>query len=152
MTPFWISALKPSEDGNGTFLRIFNATESPEQLEKLIRAGMNVVRINMSHASHDQVRSIVSSIRDLSEKLDVRVGILMDTQGPAIRTGDLVSKLNLKTGDRIALTVRGAVSEEERSVDVNYDNLVDDIQVNDVVMVDNGEIQLKVTQNAKILK
>ncbi|MEM1058803.1 MAG: pyruvate kinase [Verrucomicrobiota bacterium] len=125
------------------------ATDSPEMLRELMLAGANVFRLNMSHAKHDWVRSIVKSIRDVSAGLRKRVGILMDTQGPAIRTGDLPSKLNLQTGDVFTFTVRGARSEEEYSVDVNYDGLVDDIQVGDVVKVDNGVIEMKVLSKDK---
>ena len=122
------------------------STESAEALERLIQKGMNVARINMSHATHDQTREIVEKIRAISEKLGRRVSILVDTQGPAIRTGDLKTNLNLTAGDTIALTVRGEKSEEQFSVDVNYDDLVDDIQVEDIVLVDNGAIQLKVLE------
>ena len=125
------------------------ATDSPEMIEKLILAGMNVARINMSHASAETARTIAERVRAASTKLDRRVGVLMDLQGPAIRTGDVPTALNLKPGDRIGLTVRGAKSEEERSVDVNYDHLVDDISIGDVVIVDNGNIQLKVLEKRR---
>jgi pyruvate kinase len=68
----------------------------------------------------------------------------MDTQGPAIRTGDISSPLDLKPGQKFTLTVRGEKSEEEHSVDVNYENFVNDISVGDVVLVDNGAIEMKV--------
>ena len=74
------------------------------------------------------------------------IGILMDTQGPAIRTGDLPAKLNLKPGDIFEFTVKGAQSEEEKSVDVNYPNLVNDIHEGDTVLVDNGVIRLRVLE------
>ena len=127
------------------------ATDTPELIERMICTGMGIARINMSHSSHDKAREIVGHIREIRERLKVHVGILMDTQGPAIRTGDLSANLDLKAGDTIALTVRGESSEEERSVDVNYDNLVDDICEGDVVLVDNGEIQLKVLQKKRNL-
>lgn len=125
------------------------ATDSLEMIEKLILAGMNVARINMSHSSADSARVIADRIRDASKRLDRRVGVLMDLQGPAIRTGDVPTALNLKPGDRIGLTVRGAKSEEERSVDVNYDHLVEDIGIGDVVIVDNGNIKLKVLEKRR---
>lgn len=120
------------------------ATESPEVLHQMILAGANVFRLNMSHATHDWVRVIVPRIRAVAKELGVIVGILMDTQGPAIRTGDLPAKLDLKPGDVFEFTVRGERSEENFSVDVNYDGLVDDIAVGDTVLVDNGVIHMKV--------
>lgn len=120
------------------------ATDSPEVLRQMIEAGANIFRLNMSHAPHDWVRKLVPRIRAIAIELDVIVAILMDTQGPAIRTGDLNTNLNLKLGDIFEFTVRGARSEELYSVDVNYDGLIDDIAVGDTVLVDNGVIHLKV--------
>jgi len=87
---------------------------------------------------------IVPRIRAIAKELGVIVGILMDTQGPAIRTGDLPAKLELKAGDTFEFTVRGSQSEELHSVGVNYDGLIDDIAVGDIVLVDNGNIHMKV--------
>ena len=120
------------------------ATDSPEVLREMILAGTNVFRLNMSHGTHEWVREIVKKIRKVSAELDSVTAILMDTQGPAIRTGDLKSKLNLKPGDIFEFTVRGSRSEEQFSTDVNYDGLVDDISVGDVVLVDNGVMHMKV--------
>ncbi len=125
------------------------ATWSPEMIEKLVVAGMDIARINMSHATADQARETCLRVRAASEKLGRKVGVLMDLQGPAIRTGELPVALDLKPGETIALTVRGEVSEEQHSVDVNYDDLVDDIKVGDVVLVDNGTIQLKVLEKKR---
>ena len=120
------------------------ATDSPTMLASLMEHGMNIARLNMSHASHEWVRRVVRDIREAAAVRNLHVGILMDTQGPAIRTGDLPVALDLQPGQLFTLTVRGEKSEEERSVDVNYDNFVNDISVGDTVLVDNGEIQLKV--------
>ena len=125
------------------------ATWAPDMLEQLIRAGMDIARINMSHATAAQARETCERVRAASAKLGRRVGVLMDLQGPAIRTGELPVALDLKPGETIALTVRGEVSEEQHSVDVNYDDLVDDIKVGDVVLVDNGTIQLKVLEKKR---
>ena len=120
------------------------ATESPDMLRQMIQAGVDIFRLNMSHAAHDWVRSIVASIRDISSSLDSMTAILMDTQGPAIRTGDLKTSIDLTPGEIFEFTIRGARSVEHASVDVNYDGLVDDISVGDVVLVDNGVIRMRV--------
>ena len=124
-------------------------TESEEKLRAMVDAGANVFRLNMSHASHDWVRMIVPRIRKVAADLDAVVGILLDTQGPAIRTGDLATKLQLKEGDIIEFTVRGERSEEQYSVDVNYDGLVDDISVGDTVLVDNGVMHMEVLEKER---
>jgi pyruvate kinase len=120
------------------------ATESKETLQELILAGVNIFRLNMSHAPHDWVRAIVPRIRSTAQQMQRNVAILLDTQGPAIRTGDLPTKLQLKHGDIFEFTVRGERSEEAYSVDVNYDGLIDDISEGDTVLVDNGVIHMKV--------
>jgi len=120
------------------------ATDSVEMLSRLMEAGVDVFRLNMSHAPHDWVRRVAADIRTAAAKRKRFVGIMLDTQGPAIRTGDLPVPLDLQPGQKFTLTVRGKLSEEERSVDVNYENFVNDINVSDVVLIDNGAIQMKV--------
>jgi pyruvate kinase len=115
-------------------------------LKKLIEAGLDIVRINMSHAKHDQVRKVVKNIRESSRLCNRVVGILMDIQGPAIRTDDLPAPMDLKPGETIAITVKNEISKEHRSVNVNYDHLVDDLNLGDIVLIDNGEIHLKVIE------
>ena len=122
------------------------ATDDDDTIAGLIDAGMNIARLNMSHASHEQATATAERIRRVAQAKNKTIGILMDTQGPAIRTGELPVALNLNPGDVIALTVRGEACEEYQSVDVNYDQLVDDISVDDVVVVDNGGIELKVLE------
>lgn len=128
------------------------ASETPDRLRELMLAGTNIFRLNMSHANHESVRRVVPIIRKIAEELGLIVGILMDTQGPAVRTGDLPSKLQLNIGDILEFTVRGAASEEVYSVNVNYDGLIDDISEGDVMLVDNGVLHLKVLtkQNNRI--
>ena len=73
-------------------------TESIEMLEKLAAAGMNVARLNMSHGDHESHAKIIQSIKQLNQKLDHPVAILLDTQGPEIRTGDMVLDLGANIG------------------------------------------------------
>jgi pyruvate kinase len=120
------------------------ATEQPGTLREMIEQGADIFRFNMSHAEHNWVRKLVPTIRKLADDAGRPIGILLDTQGPAIRTGELKTELHLKPGDIIEFTVRGAESEEKYSVDVNYEDLVNDIKVGDTVLVDNGLIQLVV--------
>src|SRR6266581_2108090 len=120
------------------------ATDASEMIGQLIDAGVNVFRLNMSHALHAWVDRVVLDIRAAAKARQISAGIMLDTQGPAIRTGDLPAALDLKPGQKFTLTVRGERSEELHSVDVNYENFVKDINVGDVVLLDNGAIQMKV--------
>ena len=125
------------------------ATEKTEILRQLIQKGTDVFRLNMSHASHDWVREIVPRIRTLAQKADRPVALLLDTQGPAIRTGDLKANLHLKPGDILEFTVDGAKSKERYSVDVNYRGFADDVTVGNTILVDNGLIKLLVLSKAR---
>ena len=120
------------------------ATASYDMLEQLQRAGMNVVRLNMSHADHASAAKIVGWIRTLNRKVHYPVAILLDTQGPEIRTGVVAQPMVLNTGDVVSLTVRGDVDVEHRSIQVNYDDLVTSVNVGDRITIDNGLINFDV--------
>ncbi len=122
------------------------ATESEATLREMILAGTNIFRLNMSHAPHEWVRTLVPRIRKLADAMGEVVGILMDTQGPAIRTGDLEEKIALHKGDVVEFRTRGTEPQEEYSVDVNYDGLVDDVSVGNTVLVDNGVLHMEVLE------
>src|SRR5664279_3310542 len=104
------------------------ATESEEILEKIIGAGADVCRINMAHATHDWTRQIIRLVRAVSHRLGREIAIMMDIKGPEIRTGDLATPIELRTGEIFDFTVKPAgpreSTEEVRSVDVNYQNPV----------------------------
>ena len=112
-------------------------------LEKLAAAGMDVVRLNMSHGEHESAERIIKFIKTLNRKITYPIAILLDTQGPEIRTGDLADDLELKTGSIITISVRDT-KVEESSIHINYDELVDTVDVGDRITVDNGIINLKV--------
>ena len=124
------------------------ATESEEMLAGLIRTGVDIVRLNMAHATHEWTRTIIRRIRAVSQSVGREVAIMMDIKGPEIRTGDLSNPIELKAGEVFDFTVKPGAdrenSEEIRSVDVNYRDLVRDIKVGDTVLVDNGLIRLEV--------
>jgi pyruvate kinase len=124
------------------------ATESEAMLESIILAGADVARLNMAHANHDWTRTVIARIRAVSARLGRDIAIMMDIKGPEIRTGDLSAPIELKAGEVFDFTVKPGTergnSEEIRSVDVNYRDLVNDIKVGDTVLVDNGLIRLEV--------
>ena len=120
------------------------ASEKPEIIEQMICAGTDLFRLNMSHAQHDWVRRIVPLVRASAQKLERGVAILMDTQGPAIRTGAVAKDIELRVGDIVEFTVRGAAPNELNSGSVNYDGLVDDVQVGCTLLVDNGVLRAEI--------
>ena len=113
-------------------------------LEKLANAGMDIIRLNMSHGDHESAARVIKSIRTLNRKLNSPVAVLLDTQGPEIRTGDIAKELELKNGSKITISVRDSVDVEASSIHINYDELINAVDVGDRITVDNGIINLEV--------
>ena len=119
------------------------ASDSEEVIMHLIQAGTNVFRLNMSHAKHDWVIEIIPKIRAAADQAGRIVGILMDLQGPAIRTGELTNSLELLEGDLCELRLGDEAPSIEKSTTVNYPGLHEDISPGDTVLVDNVGYTLK---------
>ena len=80
------------------------------------------------------------------------MGILLDTQGPEIRTGDIANDLHLKAGDVVSIVVRGTDNVEESSIQINYEDLIKDTNIGDTITVDNGLINLQVEKQDRLMK
>ena len=87
------------------------ATESYEMLQKMYEAGMTIARLNMSHGDHDFHAKVIQHIKTLNKKVKFPIPILLDTQGPAIRTGDLSNELDLRQGAIVSVTTRGPMDD-----------------------------------------
>ena len=122
------------------------ATASFETLRALYEAGMNVVRLNMSHATHADAAKIIGWIKTLNRQLPYPIPILLDTQGPEIRTGALDQPMQLSPGEIVKLTIRDAGTVETKSIQVNYDEIVDVVDVGKIVTLDNGLINFEVLE------
>jgi pyruvate kinase len=122
------------------------ATSSYEMIAKMHEAGMDIIRLNMSHATQAWADRMVEHVVELNKHSTFPVGILLDTQGPEIRTGVRESDLDLKAGDEISITVRDGVSVEESSIRIHYEELIDTVNVGDKITVDNGLINLEVLE------
>ncbi len=121
-------------------------TESYDMLKKLAETGMNVVRLNMSHGDHASHAKVIKAIKTLNKELAHPIPILLDTQGPEIRTGTLQNDLELKQGDIISVTARAADDVESTSLHINYHDLINDVKIGDRITVDNGIINLEVLE------
>jgi len=122
------------------------ASSSPGVIESMVRAGMNVARLNFSHGTHQDHARAIEAIREVSEKLKEPVAILQDLQGPRIRTGTLKGgSALLKKGQRFVLTTR-KLEGDNRIVSTTYDGLARDVKPGDHILLDDGMIQLEVKQ------
>ncbi len=120
------------------------ASESPEMLDKLITAGMNVARLNFSHGNHEEHAIRIAAIRDASDRMEKPVGILLDTKGPEIRTHSMENgEIHLVTGQVIDISMTEVLGNESR-FSVTYDRLIEDVDQNNVILLDDGLIELRV--------
>ena len=127
------------------------ATESEAQLEAIIQAGANVVRLNMAHADHAWVRTTVERVRKVSLRMKKELAVMMDIKGPEIRTGARKESTQLTVGQVVDVTGSDtALAEGEILViPTNYPKMISAVPVGGVVLVDNGLIQLRVLEQKK---
>ncbi|MBU3954248.1 MAG: pyruvate kinase, partial [Proteobacteria bacterium] len=113
---------------------------SSDFIRDLYTAGMNVVRLNTAHMSHEDALKVISNTREVSDK----IGILLDTKGPEIRTCDAKAPLSVKHGDYIR--IKGAPLEISRDdvICVSYENFVKDVPMGSSILIDDGYIALAV--------
>lgn len=117
---------------------------SYEMLYELMKTGVNVFRLNFSHGTHEKHGEVISHIRRLNEEYGFTTAILADLQGPKLRIGEVENnELHLIPGQQILFTNEKCVGNAQR-IYVSYPNLHDDVEVGQLILVDDGKIELKV--------
>ncbi len=124
------------------------ATESASMIGELIDAGVNVFRINMSHAKHDWSAKMTKLIRSESARRDAHSAVLFDLTGPSIRTGDLETPYELKEGDIVEFRRADVPASVPISTTVNYPGLMHDVTAGNTLVVDNGALLMKIDRVA----
>ena len=125
------------------------ASSSKTMMSRLISSGVDVFRINFSHAKHEDVERIVSDIKNLRIKHNKHVSILGDLQGPKIRLGNVIENTNLKKGDIITFTTRLVKNGNNEKVGINYKDFAKDVKKGESVLIDDGKIILEVLKTDK---
>tara|TARA_B100000963_G_scaffold242674_1_gene212434 strand:- start:399 stop:1823 length:1425 start_codon:yes stop_codon:yes gene_type:complete len=120
------------------------ASSSKTMLSKLIVSGVDVFRVNFSHADHKDVERIVSDIKALRIKHNKHVSVLGDLQGPKIRLGNVVPETILKKGDSILFSTKKIKNGDSNKVTINYTSFPKDVKKGETVLVDDGKIILQV--------
>jgi pyruvate kinase len=120
------------------------ATKDVEVLKEMMLEGMNVARINFSHGSYEDQKVYVEAIKKAREEVNLPVALLLDTQGPEIRTGKLENdSVELKTGNKIILTNKEVLGNEDK-IFMNFEDLYKDVKQGTIILVDDGKIELVV--------
>lgn len=124
------------------------ACEDDAVLESMIRAGVNIARLNFSHGSHEVHQQNLERVRGLNKKLETNVGILQDLQGPKIRVGELNEPIPLKPGD--ILTFRSDTKKHtDKHVPMQYASFAKDVKVGHRVLADDGNVEFVVLETDK---
>ncbi len=121
------------------------ASESPEILQKLMKAGMDVARLNFSHGSYDNHALLIKRIRAAAKKVGVPLAIMQDLQGPKIRVGK-IDDTKVTKGKEIILTCG---PKSDNKIPVQYKGLYKDVKKGSLLLIDDGLIELKVVRKAK---
>lgn len=123
------------------------ASDKPGVLEGIIKAGVNVVRLNFSHGTHEDHVKRVNAVREISARLKINVGILSDLQGPKIRVDKFINgTVDLKEGAAFVLdSQHDEDAGTEERVGVAYKELATDVKPKDILLLDDGKIVLEVT-------
>ena len=122
------------------------ASNSPQVIEEMILAGMNVARLNFSHGTHEDHRKTFDTVREVSAKLNRSVAILQDLQGPKIRVGTFAEgSVPLHSGDPFVITTREVVGDHE-IVSTTYNCLHEDVESGDILLLDDGLLRLRVVK------
>jgi pyruvate kinase len=120
------------------------ASESVDRLVALMNAGMNVARLNFSHGDHKEHGARIANIREAARRTGKTVGILLDTKGPEIRTGDMATeKVVLKAGQQLIISMKEIKGTAEK-ISVTYPGLAKDVHPGSKILLDDGLIELEV--------
>lgn len=126
------------------------ASNNKTILKKLISAGLSVARLNFSHGTYEQHGEVIKTIRSLSEEMKKPVGILLDLQGPKIRTGKLVDHQPVLLKNKTTFKITSDdIPGTNQIVSTTYQNLPRDVKKGDKILIDDGLIELCVTAKSK---
>ena len=123
------------------------ASRDPVILQKLIEAGVNVVRMNFSHGEHADHLQVMLAVRDIAERTGRSIALLQDLSGPKIRTGRVKDDaVELRDGATLAITIDESVEGTSELISTTYDPLPRDVNPGDRILLDDGNLELKVVR------
>ena len=125
------------------------ASNSKEMIERLIKSGVDVLRVNFSHADHKDVKRIVNDVNVIRKKLNSHVTLLADLQGPKIRIGEVIENRELKKNEKISFTTNKSIVNKNNIIEINYPSFAKDVKPGDKVLIDDGKIIFKAISSNK---
>jgi pyruvate kinase len=126
------------------------ACDTYEKLLDLVKAGVNIFRLNFSHGTHENKAQIIEHIRAINTKEPYNISILADLQGPKLRVGEIENgALLIEPGDILTFTSKEKVVGTKEKIYVSYPNLHEDVEVGNKIMIDDGKLEVVVTEITK---
>ena len=125
------------------------ASDKEEIIEEMILSGVDVFRINFSHAEHEDVKKRIQSIRKISKKLNSNTSILADLQGPKLRIGKVEADTTVAPGDQIAFLNGDPFEGNKEKVFMNYENFSSDVKPGERILLDDGKLIFEVIATDK---
>ena len=117
------------------------ACDTYEKLLELVKAGVNVFRLNFSHGSHEDKAKIINHIRNINKSEPYNISILGDLQGPKLRVGEIQNgALEIRPGDILTFTCREKVVGTLEKIYLSYPNLNTDVKIGDKILIDDGKL------------
>lgn len=121
------------------------ASNSKEMLTALIKEGVDIFRLNFSHGTHEDHLKVIKTVRELNAEMGATVGLLQDLQGPKIRVNEMLPDIIIERGQKLTITTRELIGNDE-IVSTSYKSLPKDVKTGDMILVDDGKIELKVLE------
>ena len=125
------------------------ASSSKEVIKEMMNNGVNVFRINFSHASHEDALKRINIIRGLNEELGFHVAVLADLQGPKLRVGEIKENTVLNNGSVVAFTTKKLKKGNKGSIFMNYPLFAKDVNSGERILLDDGKLILEVVETNK---
>ncbi|HET6541347.1 MAG TPA: pyruvate kinase, partial [Chryseolinea sp.] len=119
------------------------ASNSKDMLRALIKEGVDVFRLNFSHGTHEDHFKVIQNVRELNKELGTKICLLQDLQGPKIRVNEMEPNVTIERGQDLVITTKEALGNN-KIVSTSYKNLPMDCKVGDMILIDDGKIELKV--------
>lgn len=121
------------------------ASNSKDMLRALIKEGVDVFRLNFSHGSHEDHLKVITAVRELNQELGTTISLLQDLQGPKIRVQEMQPDVVIERGQELTITTRQLLGNNE-ICSTSYQNLPNDVKFGDMILIDDGKIELKVKE------
>jgi len=121
------------------------ASNNKEMLRALAKEGVDVFRLNFSHGKHEDHLKVINFVREINQELGANIALLQDLQGPKIRVNEMAPGIQIVAGQELVITTREVLGNNEL-VSTSYEGLPKDVKIGDMILIDDGKLELRVTE------